>query len=88
MKNITLKVAVGYSIWVLINLVITIANIGDGGVNAHLALIFTGLPISLFSLQVQHGSLIGVVLAGVLGIVQWVAITKFMTFRRKSSNGT
>lgn len=79
MNNPTSKVAVGYAIWVSINLLIAIFHIGDAGVSSHLALLFTGFPAALPSLALKHASLQAVALAGVLGLVQWCAITWFYT---------
>ena len=76
----------GYGVWLLLNIAITILQIGDGGVNAHLALIFTGFPASLLSLLAPHGSLVGVLIAGALGLVQWGLIAKFWG-RSRSENG-
>lgn len=57
MNNPTSKVAVGYAIWVSINLLIAIFHIGDAGVSSHLALLFTGFPAALPSLALKHASL-------------------------------
>ncbi len=64
MKKTFVIVGGGYGAWVIFNILITIFNIGDAGVNAHLALLFTGLPTSLLSLLVPHGSLMAVLIAG------------------------
>lgn len=66
----------GYGAWIVVNIIITVLKIGDAGANAHLALMFTGLPTSLFSLYLQNGSLVAVLAAGVLGLVQWALVIK------------
>ncbi|MBQ0799451.1 MAG: hypothetical protein KBT63_09210 [Porticoccaceae bacterium] len=76
MKKGLMFIVVGYGAWIILNLVITVFKIGDAGVNAHLALIFTGLPASLLSLLAPHGTLVAVLIAGVLGLVQWVLVAK------------
>ena len=63
-----------YGLWILINILITVLKIGDAGVNAHLSLIFTGLPSSLLSLLLPHGTLIAAIVAGLLGLAQWALI--------------
>lgn len=96
MKRMSARVAAGYGLWVGVNIFITVFQIGDAGVNSHLALLFTGAPVSLFSLLVPHGSLLGVVLAGALGLFQWAAVAELYPskpraiqkrFRRQSGAG-
>ena len=65
-----------YGAWICINILITVLKIGDAGANAHLALMFTGLPISLLSLYLPNGSLAAVLTAGLLGLVQWLVVIK------------
>ena len=64
----------GYGLWVLLNVLVALFNIGDGGVNSHLALLFTGFPAALPSLALRHATLPAVALAGVLGLAQWGAV--------------
>jgi len=66
----------GYGAWIVVNIIITVFHIGDAGANAHLALMFTGLPASLLSLYLKNGSLIAVLVAGLLGLVQWLLVIK------------
>jgi len=47
-----------------------------------LALMVTGLPISLLSLYLPNGSLVAVLTAGLLGWVQWVVVMKLWSKRR------
>jgi hypothetical protein len=73
-RRALLVVAVGYGLWTLLAVFITMFRIGDGGVSAHLGLLLTGFPLSLLSLWLPHGTMVGVLVAGVLGFVQWFAI--------------
>jgi hypothetical protein len=74
MYRATLIVGITYSAWVAFAILVTVLNIGDGGVGAHLALICTGLPTSILSLYVPNGTLPGVIAAGVLGCAQWLVL--------------
>ena len=74
-----------YGGWVLINIIITVLKIGDAGVNAHLALMFTGIPVSLFSLFLPSGSLEAVLAAGFLGLAQWGLVVKLWGRRSADS---
>jgi len=76
MKKGFILIVVGYGAWVILNIIITFFKIGDAGVNAHLALVFTGLPTSLLSLLVPHGTLLAVLIAGILGLIQWSLVAK------------
>ena len=79
MSRASIIATVGYGAWVVVCFLITVLNIGDGGVNAHLALIFTGPPASLLSLYLPHGTLTAVLAAGVLGLIQWSAIAELVS---------
>ena len=74
MYRATFIVGIAYSAWVVFAILITVLNIGDGGVGAQLALIFTGLPSSILSLYLPNGTLLGVLAAGVLGCAQWIVL--------------
>ena len=87
MKRASIMVAAAYGVWIAVCVFITVFKVGDGGVNAHLALMFTGPPASLLSLLLPHGSLVGVVAAGALGLAQWVALTELWLWRRSASHG-
>ncbi len=86
MKKGIMFVVGGYGAWVILNIVITVFQIGDAGVNAHLALIFTGLPTSLLSLLAPHGTLVAVLIAGVLGLAQWSLVMKLWGNRRSEDS--
>nr|BAJ06854.1 hypothetical protein [uncultured bacterium] len=77
----------GYGAWIVLNIVITVFKVGDAGANAHLALTVTGLPISLLSLSLPNGSLVAVLVAGLLGLVQWVLVMKLWGKRRVADRG-
>jgi hypothetical protein len=79
-----------YLIWVLFQLGQVVYYISTGSAaagevqgGAHMALVVTGLPSSLMSLMLPHGSLAAILLAGVLGIVQWALFIRFVTGHEK-----
>ena len=74
MYRATFIVGITYTAWVVLAILGTVFNIGDGGVAAHLTLVFTGLPTSILSLYVPNGTLLGVIVAGALGCVQWIVV--------------
>jgi hypothetical protein len=86
MSRATFIVGITYSAWVVFAILLTVLNIGDGGIGAHLALIFTGLPSSILSLYVPDGTLCGVIAAGVLGCAQWIVLAAALS--RSSSRHT
>lgn len=49
---------------------------GEYGISTHLWLTLTGLPLSLLSWYVPHGSVAGVLVAGLVGTVQWAAVAE------------
>jgi hypothetical protein len=79
MRRATKFVALGYTAWIFVCLLIAALNIGDGGVAAHLALLFTGPPASLVSLYAPNGTLLAALAAGVLGLVQWTTLVEVMS---------
>jgi hypothetical protein len=90
MSRAAVFTAGGYGAWVVLCVLITVLQIGDAGVNAHLALLFTAPPTSLLSLLLPNGTLLAVLAAGALGIAQWVAVAESLSrwsVRRKASNG-
>jgi hypothetical protein len=72
-----------YSLWAAFCIWVTIKPIGDGGVTAHLWLTITGFPTALLSWLLPHGSLVAVVLAGVLGAAQLLALVGFIRKRKR-----
>jgi hypothetical protein len=90
MHRTAIIVAIGYGLWVVLAILSTVLHIGDGGVAAHLALVFTGPPAAILSLYLPNGTLLGVIAAGVLGWVQWTAIAQFASrslSRRRTNDG-
>lgn len=63
-----------YGFWVLLNVLVAIFGIGDGGVSSQLVLMFTGFPLALFSLAFNHASVFAVLVAGGLGLAQWSVV--------------
>ena len=49
---------------------------GEYGVSTHLWLTITGLPLSLLSWYVQNGTVLGVLVAALIGIAQWTAVAE------------
>ena len=82
MMKCTKKVAVIYGVWFLFWLSIAsygalFTNHGEYGISAHLWLILSGLPNSLFSLSIKpNGSVFAVVVAGVIGLLQWCILAE------------
>ena len=64
-------VAYVYGAWCLLNFVLAIFGMGE---DAHLALAFTGIPLALLSLYLPNASFLAIVVAAVLGFVQWTAL--------------
>ncbi|WP_353398604.1 hypothetical protein [Hydrogenophaga sp. 5NK40-0174] len=79
--------AVGYGVWFAFNLAIAIAGFGDGGVSSHLSLLFTGFPAALASLALQHASVAAVVVAGILGLFQWVVVAWLFALSKVGARG-
>ena len=80
-------VAYVYGAWCLLNIVIAAFNIGDGAVAAHLGLAFTGMPLSLASLYMPNATIPAVVVAAILGWIQWVSLVAWWsTSHPKGSN--
>ena len=55
---------------------------GEYGVSGHLWLTITGAPLSLLSWLAPHGTLSGVLAAGILGTLQWVACAELLARRQ------
>ena len=76
------KVIQIYGAWVLVWLVIAAYGVlftghGEFGVTSHLWLTITGLPLSLISWFITpHGTFIGSLVAGVIGLAQWIAVAE------------
>ena len=75
------KVAKWYGVWALTLLTIAVlgnsfSGHGEYGVSTHLWLTITGLPLSLLSWYVQNGTVLGVLVAGLIGTAQWTAVAE------------
>ncbi|MBV6412600.1 MAG: hypothetical protein OMOMHJEC_00372 [Xanthomonadales bacterium] len=76
MKRATLIVVSVYGIWCLAWLCLGAAHVGDGLKAAHLALMVTAPPLSLFSLYFPHGTLHATLAAALLGLIQWASVAE------------
>lgn len=82
MSKRTKWVVLAYGAWVLIWSCIAtygafFKNHGEYGVGSHLWLTITGLPSSLLSWFIApHGTLIGTIVAGLIGLIQWGVIVE------------
>jgi len=85
MKKGLLIFILGYGTWILVNIFITLLDIGDAGIDAHIGLIFTGFPLSLISLLFPSGSLTAIFVAGILGLSQWGAVIYIWKNRRHAN---
>jgi hypothetical protein len=98
MTTLPRKIAALYGVWFMFWLLLAIygslfSNHGEFGVIAHLWLIITGIPLSLLSLHVMpNGSVFGVFLAGVIGLIQWCAVAvlsvRWDAWRKRQKNNT
>ncbi|GAA6140621.1 hypothetical protein [Hydrogenophaga sp. 5NK40-0174] len=68
------RVAAWYAAWAVVNVGVAWFHIGDGGAGVHLALMFSGFPAATGSLLLDHGSMVAVVSAALLGLVQWCLV--------------
>jgi len=75
------KVAKWYGAWALALLAIaalgnSFSGHGEYGVSTHLGLTITGLPLSLLSWYIPNGTVLGVLVAGLIGTAQWTAVAE------------
>ena len=92
MSRRTKIVAIVYTAWALAFFLIAVygalfSGHGEYGVSAHLWLTLTGMPLSFISWAVPHGSILGVAVAGVAGIIQWGAISEFWVWWDRRIDG-
>lgn len=93
MTTRTKIIGIAYSAWAIGFFLIAVygalfSDHGEYGVSAHLWLTLTGMPFSLLSWGVPHGSVIGVGVAAVAGIIQWGAISELWAWwERRISEG-
>lgn len=81
MHPATKKVAKFYGAWALSLFVIaalgnSFSGHGEYGVSTHLWLTITGLPLALLSWYVPNGTALGVLVAGLIGTIQWAAVAE------------
>jgi hypothetical protein len=74
MKRRTLLVILIYGGFALFALAVAVSNPRLYAVDAHLTLLATGIPLSLLSLYFPHGSVLGMVAAAGLGLIQWICV--------------
>jgi hypothetical protein len=74
MKRRALLVILIYGGFALLALAVAASDPKLYMVDAHLTLLATGIPSSLLSLYLPHGSALGMVAAAVLGLIQWVCV--------------
>ena len=91
MNRWTKRVALLYGLWVVF--LLSIASYGalftfhgEYGISSHLWLTITGYPLSLLSWLTPHGTILGVLVAGVTGLIQWCAIVEVGARRCKRKN--
>jgi hypothetical protein len=68
-----------YGAWCIFWTATALTNIGEAREGAHLVLALTGAPAALASLYLQHASMLGTIAAGLLGLVQWVLVTGWIS---------
>lgn len=82
MAKLTKRLVVVYGAWVCLWLAISgygalFTGHGEYGVSSHLWLTISGVPASLISwLVTPYGTLTGTLVAGVLGLIQWVTVAE------------
>jgi hypothetical protein len=76
MKSITLKIAIGYTLWTILWIGLTIFGNSENGVSAFFYLTITGLPFSLLGWNIQpNGGVLSLVVVGAIGTLQWVLLS-------------
>lgn len=82
MRRATKKIAEFYGAWALALFAIaalgnTFSGHGEYGISTHLLLTITGLPLSLLSWYiVPNGTVLCVLVAGLIGTTQWAAVAE------------
>ena len=76
MKSLILKVAIGYILWTVFWIAMTISGNADGGVSAFLYLTITGLPFSLLVWYLlPNVGILSLIVMGAIGALQWVLLS-------------
>ena len=82
MKPLYVKITLGYGLWSLLPILITVFRTHDATLGPQLALLITGFPASLISLLCTlDGSLFAVVLTALLGLGQWLGLAYWLKKR-------
>jgi len=68
-----------FGAWCLFWILAATTNVGEAREGSHLVLALTGAPSALASLYLQHASMVGIVVAAALGLVQWVLVTGWIS---------
>lgn len=93
MSRRTKIVGIAYGAWTIAFFLIAVygalfSDHGEYGLSAHLWLTLTGMPLSFISWAVPHGSVFGVTVAGVAGIIQRGAISEFWVWWDSRTDGS
>lgn len=65
-----------YAFWCLAIIIWAFLGNGETQAAAHIYLIFTGLPLAIYTLFLPHASMLAIVTAASVGWVQWVAVAE------------
>ncbi|RJX31954.1 MAG: hypothetical protein C4516_04715 [Oxalobacter sp.] len=76
------KITIGYGVWIALSVLVTNLQTDNISIGAHLALMLTGFPAALLSLFCAlDGSVLAVILAGGMGLAQWLGVAYLFTRR-------
>jgi hypothetical protein len=71
MKSLTLKIVIGYILWTMLWLGLTIFGNSENGVSGFFYLTITGLPFSLLGWNIQpNGSILSLIVVKFIGVLQ------------------
>ena len=93
MNRRTKIVSIAYGAWATAFFLMAVlgklfAGHGEYGISTHLWLTLTGMPLSFISWALPHGSVYGVAVAGIAGIIQWSVVSEFRARRDSRENGS
>ena len=76
LHKITKRVAIFYGAWVLACVLMSASGYGDGKAG-YFYVIFTGIPFSILTLEIDtYGSVLRTLAAGAIGWFQWCLLTE------------
>ena len=76
MKNLTLKIVIGYILWTMLWLGLTIFGNSENGISGFFYLTITGLPFSLLGWNIQpNGGVFSLIVVGAIGTLQWFLLS-------------